>query len=151
MTCNGDSTVLPTTFAQLTGTCQPNQLPTGLPMQASVVNLTAQAASIGATPLYAVITTGLYRISASIKRTQIATTSSTLPSVAITWTEGDNSAAGASTPIATNATNTLVATAASEVIVYAKAATNIQYTCAGYASSGATPMQYALRIKCEQL
>ena len=52
---------------------------------------------------------------------------------------------------ATNATNTLVQVTPLQLVVYAKAGTNITYTTAGYVSSGATPMQYALHIKCEQL
>jgi hypothetical protein len=155
----GDVTVVPTQHSDLSGvvpsaaipTITIAQLPTGTAIQATAIKLTAQAANIGATTLYAVTATGLFRMSVSIKRTQAATTSSTLPSVTITWTEGDNSAAGSSALIASNATNTLVATAASELIVYAKTGTNIQYALASYASSGATPMQFALEIKCEAL
>lgn len=151
MACNGDSTTVPTTFSQLTGAMTTAQLPAGVPSQSSVFNLTGQAVNIGVTPVLNVTTTGFYRITASIKRTQIATTSSTLPSVTIAWTEGDNSAAGSFVVIATNATNTLVAVAPSILVVWAKAGTSITYTTAGYASSGAIPMQYALRIKCEAL
>jgi len=144
--CQGDAT----TFAVLQSVAA-SDLPSGTPWQCATVGLAAQAASIGATTLWAVTVTGFYRISMAIKRTQIATTSSTLPSVTITWMDGDNSAAGSSAAIATNATNTLVAAVATQVVVYAKAGTNIQYSTAGYASVGATPLQYALRLKCEAL
>jgi len=81
----------------------------------------------------------------------LATTSSTLPSVAIGWTDAASSAAGTSTPFATNATNTLVAVSPLQLLVFAKAGTSITYTAAGYVSSGATPMQYTLKIKVEAL
>jgi hypothetical protein len=127
-------------------------LPTGVPVPPiPSVGLTSQAANVGATTLWAVPVTGYFRIQLSIKRTQIATTSSTLPSVTITWSDGDNSAAATTTPIATNATNTLVGAVSSEITIYAKAGTNIQYSTTGYVSSGATPMQYALRIRIEAL
>lgn len=138
-------------YADCSGSMPAAAMPAGVPQQSVAVNLLLQAAAIGSTILLAVLTTGYYRIGISIKRTQAATTSSTLPSVAIAWTEGDNSAAGSVTPVATNATNTLVAAAVTEVVVYAKAGTNINYTCAGYASSGVTPMQFALHLNCEKL
>ena len=150
---NGDVTTfnVPQALADLNGALAVSQLPAGLPFQASVVNLTAQAASIGVTTLFSVVTSGFYRITAKIVRTQIATTSSTLPSLTLAWTDGNNSAAGSTALFATNSTNTLVAVTPLQLIVYAKAGTNITYTTSGYASSGTTPMQYALRIKCEQL
>ena len=152
-TCNGDATTLsiPQSFSDLTGTATAAQLPTGVPKQAAVVSLITQAANIGVTTVFAVVTSGFYRITAQIIRTQIATTSSTLPSLTLAWTDGNNSAAGSSTLFATNATNTLVQVTPLQAIMYAKAGTNITYTTAGYVSSGASPMQYALNIKCEQL
>jgi len=127
-------------------------LPSGVPIPpVPPVASTVQAANIGSTTLLAVPSNGFYRINISIKRTQIATTSSTLPLVTVMWTEGDNSASGSNTPIATNATNTLAAAVGASILIYAKAGTNIQYLTSGYVSSGATPMQYALRIQCEAL
>lgn len=151
MACNGDSTTLVKAFSELTGSATGTQLPSGTPTQLAIVNLTTQAANISTATLYTPATTGFFRVTASLKRTQIATTSSTLPSLTIAWTEGDNSTAGSNVLIATNATNTLTAAIASQQVVWAKAATAITYATAGYASVGATPMQYALRIKCEGL
>lgn len=144
--CNGDSTQ-PNAFQSLALT----DMPGGVATRCAGVSLTVQSANIGSTPLYAVSSTGFYRICISIKRTQIATTSSTLPSVTIGWTDGDNSAAGSNTPIATNTTNTLVAALSSEIVVYAKAATNITYSTTGYVSTGASVLQYALKINCEAI
>lgn len=151
MACNGDSTTLPKAFNELTGIATNAQLPSGSPVQLAIVNLTIQAANISTTTLYTPLITGFFRVTASLKRTQIATTSSTLPSLTIAWTEGDNSAAGSNVLIATNATNMLAAAIASQQVVWAKATTAITYATAGYASAGTTPMQYALRIKCEGL
>lgn len=151
MACNGDSTTLVKAFSELTGSATGTQLPVGVPVQLAIVNLITQGANISTATLYTPATTGFFRVTASLKRTQIGTTSSTLPSLTIAWTEGDNSAAGSNALIATNATNALVATIASQQVIWAKAATAITYATAGYASVGATPMQYALRIKCEGL
>lgn len=151
MACNGDSTTLAKNFTELGGTASNAQLPSGAPYQIGTVNLTAQAVSIAATTLFTVPITGFYRLCLSVKRTVLATTSSTLPSVVITWTDGDNSAAGSNAVIASNVLNTLVAPVCSEIIVYAKAGTVIQYSTTGYVSSPAAQMQYALRIKCEAL
>jgi hypothetical protein len=140
----GDSTTIPSAFADLSGIA-------GIPTQLGLVTQLTQAANINATTIATPTTGGLFRISAQIVRSQIATTSSTLPSVTITWTDATNSAAGSNTIIATNATNTLVASPTVELLLVAKANTAISYSTTGYASSGATPMQYALRIKLEAL
>lgn len=128
-----------------------SDMPNGVAIRRASVALAAQAANIGSTVLWAVTSTGFYHICTSIKRTQIATTSSTLPSVTLGWTDGDNSQTGTTTAVATNATNTLVATLPAQTVVYAKTGTNITYSTSGYASSGATPMQYALELNCEAL
>ncbi len=151
--CHGDTTSfsLPQALADLSGTATAAQLPAGTPTQAAVVHTALLAANVATTPLFAVTASGFFRITAQIVRTQIATTSSTLPSLTIGWTDGNNSAAGSTAVFATNATNTLVAVALVQIIVYAKAGTNITYTTAGYVSSGATPMQYSVNLKCEQM
>ncbi len=151
--CNGDATILtiPQQLVDLSGTALASQLPAGTPVQAAAVHTATLVANVGSTVLFAVTASGFFRITSQIIRTQIATTSSTLPSLTITWTDGNNSAAGSVAAFATNATNTLVAVALIQTIVYAKAGTNINYTTAGYASSGVTPMQYSINLKCEQM
>ena len=121
------------------------------PSLTASVNLLTQAANIAATTLLAVTATGLYRVSAYIIRTQVATTSSTLPSVVITWTDADNSAGQTFTLTPTNATNTLVTPQQASMVVDALTATNIRYATTGYASVGGTPMQYALHLRLEKV
>lgn len=134
----------------------------GVPALVAKADLTAQAANIGVTTLYAVPASGagMYRLSAYLVITQAATVSSTMPQVQAIWTDNDSAAAApASSFTLTNTTNTLGAGSASTVaaqnagsiIINAKASTNIQFSTTGYASSGATPMQYAIHIKLEYL
>lgn len=119
----------------------------------SSINLTAQAANIATATLYAVPSAGFYRISIYITITQAATTSSTMPSTTISYTDGNSGTnAHSTTTTATAAGNSVTASfAQTTYVLYAKASTNITYATGSYASSGATPMQYALRIRVEAL
>ncbi len=123
----------------------------GIPYQTGRTDLTAQAANITAQTLYTPAVTGLYRVSVSIIVTQSATTSSTLPSVVLAWTDGDNSTVQSFTMTATNAGNTLTTYATGTAIINAKLSTAITWTSTGYLSSGATPMQYAVHVRAEAL
>ncbi len=123
----------------------------GVPYQTGRTDLTAQAANITAQTLYTPAATGLYRVSVSIIVTQAATTSSTLPSVVLAWTDGDNSTVQSFTMTATNAGNTLTTYATGTAIINAKLSTAISWTSTGYLSSGATPMQYAVHVRAEAL
>jgi len=137
----------------------------GQPVEYATVDLTAQGASIGSTSAYAVPATGagLYRISIYGVVSQAATTSSTLPTACVIWTDRDSS--GAQQQIfnvtASGLTNTSNTTSTSEygtIVVNAKLSTTINYAfgnaCTGgsaYASVGATSMQYAVRVRVEAL
>lgn len=125
----------------------------GVPSLLATIDATTQAANIATATLYAVPATGMYRVSIYITVTQAATTSSTMPSTTITYTDGNSgSNAHSTTTTATSAGNSVTTTfAQTTYILYAKTGTNIQYATGSYASSGATPMQYALRIKVEAL
>lgn len=121
------------------------------------VDLTAQAAAITATTVYAVPSTGagLYRVSWSAVVTQAATSSSTLGGAGgfqLTFTDNDTGTAitPLSEPNATATGNGIGTQISGVVVVNAKASTNLQYVF-GYTSSGATVMQYALHIKVEYL
>lgn len=138
----------------------------GVPAEYAKVDLTAQAAAITATTLYAVPVAGagMYRISWVATVTTPDGTSSTLggaPGFQIVYTDNDDSvvktspAAGA--PSAgvnqaysqTNQGNTTASQISGTIIVNAKASTNIQYQI-GYTSSGGT-MRYNLHIKLEAM
>lgn len=125
----------------------------GVPSIVAEINATAQAANIATSTLYAVPSAGFYRVSIYITVTQAATTSSTMPSTTITYTDGNaGTNAHSTTTTATNASNSVTTSfAQTTYVLYAKASTNIQYATGSYASSGGTPMQYALRIRVEAL
>lgn len=117
--------------------------------------LTANYNSGTAATLYAVPASGagLYRVTVTTEISTQATTSSTRPSVTLNWTNADsNVAQTAVTMIATSATNsTTGATATATQVINARQSTNIQITSAGYASTGATAMQYSLHVRLEAL
>jgi hypothetical protein len=122
-------------------------------------NLTAQAAAITATTIYAVPNTanrtrsGLYRVSYSASITTAATTSCTLGGAngfQVLYTNVNDSVVKTSPAGPTSSTNATTTMISGDVIVYAKAGTNIQYTF-GYTSSGATAMVYDLNIYVEFL
>lgn len=128
-------------------------------------NLTAQAANVGSTVLYAVPATGagFYRVVGYAVVTQQATTSSTLPNIQITFTDADTNVSGGTIsltansagspvnpPVGFNSDNAIGATGLSgSNIINARASTNINWLTANYASVGATPMQYAVHLKLE--
>lgn len=130
-----------------------NTVSNGVPSIVAEVNATAQVANIGTTALYTTPAAGFYRVSIYITVTTVATTSSTMPNTSIVYTDGNSGTNGHSTTTtATSAGNSVTSTFAQVThVFYAKASTNINYATGSYASSGATAMQYALRIRLEAL
>jgi hypothetical protein len=124
------------------------------PVQASV-NLTTQAANVAVTTIVGASTlAGLYSVSIYMGVTQAATSSSTLPDITIGWTDADTSVVRSMQVTAGNSGNTTSTSTNGDVVINAKAATNITYTIGGnqaYASSGATAMQYACHIRLQYL
>jgi hypothetical protein len=118
----------------------------------SFIDISARTTDIGSATLFSVPASGMYRISEVISVTTAATTSSTLPSSAFAWTQAESGVPQsivATTLSGGNSTTTTYAQAA--VIVYAQIGTNITYSTTGYASSGATSMQYSIHIIVEAL
>jgi hypothetical protein len=133
----------------------------GVPAEYATVDLTAQAAAITATTLYAVPASGagMYRISWVATVTQAASVSSVLGGTngfQIVYTDSDTSVVKTmpGTIVAgfdSNATNsTATGTISGTFVVFAKASTNIQYQI-DYSSTGVTPMQFNLHVKLEAL
>lgn len=117
-----------------------------------VYNTAASTANISATNLLAGAPAGMYRISAECKVTRAATTSSTLPSVALNYTDGDtNSAINALALCATSTGNSLTTISRGSVVISVKDNTNIQLVTSGYVSSGATSLQYKVVFRVEYL
>ena len=131
----------------------------GVPAEYATVDLTAQAAAIGATTLYTPTATGMFRISAYLKVTTVDATSSTLGAVTITYTDGTDSVAqsavmqmanelGAS--VTSNSGNTTAAKLIGSTEIWALTGVAIQYAVA-YASNIAGTMKYEVHLKCEAL
>lgn len=127
----------------------------------AVFDATAQQANIADTLLYAVPASaaGMYRVSFYIEVTRAATTSSTLPNLLLSWTPKDSGVAQTDKAFTFSNTANTAGTAGApntssggfSTTLTAKASTNINVGTANYASSGATPMQYAVHVKLEYL
>lgn len=128
------------------------------------IDLLAQQTNVGPLLLYTTPANGagMYRISAYVADTQAATTSSTLPAVLISsFTDNDSgishsTAVFTATGITTNAIGDSSAANTSPanpgtLVINAKASTVINFSTSGYASSGATSLQYSLHIKVEYI
>jgi len=128
-----------------------NTVSNGTPAEYSQVNLTAQGADIGTSTLYTTPSSGAgwYRISAHIAVTRRATTASTMPKITISWTDQDRSQVQTFDLTSTSGGNALTTFAEGQMMVNAKASTNISYATSGFASFGATTMQYTIRLKLE--
>jgi hypothetical protein len=112
------------------------------------VDLTAQSASIASTTFYTAPADGFYLIMISGEVTQAATTSSTLPGPGVKYYDKDTNVLSYAVPSSSTA-NTVGTIARGDFPVYVKGGTNLQYYANGYASSGATPMQYAAHIRLQ--
>lgn len=120
------------------------------------VDLTAQAANIAATTIFTPTANGIYKILAYIIVTQAATTSSNLPNIGIVYTDQDNNTSQSINTInlAGGTANNLTTLAQGVLVISAKSGVAIQYqtgNTSAYASVGATPMQYALHIRLQQV
>jgi hypothetical protein len=114
-------------------------------------DLTLQTANISATTLFPTPPIGMYRVSVYIVQTQAATTSGTLPSVVVVFTDGDTSVTETLTVTTTSTANTVGTQAQGRASFYAKSTADITFSTTGYASVGATPLAYAVHIRLESL
>ena len=117
---------------------------------ASQQSVNAQA-NIAAQTLITPNADGLYRFTCYIVLTQSATTSATLPNCQLNYTEPDTNQALMDSLIGQNTINTLGTLIAAQRTFYAKSGVAITWSTNGYASSGATPMRYTLRVRLEHL
>ncbi len=124
----------------------------------SPIARTGLAANISPTLAYTVPSgsPGWYKVSCYTVITQAATTSSTLPLCVINFNDADTGVNNYLTLTQTKTNNTVGTNGTSGVsysgttAVYAGAGA-INYYTSSYASSGTTPMQYALHVKVEYL
>ena len=121
--------------------------------QVATSNLTAQTANSGAQVLTSSALAGLYRVSCYTVLTTAGTTSSTLPQCAFQFTDADTGVQSAYLQITGNLSSNIVGTTQTQgfYTFNAKAGTTIQYATLNYASSGATPMAYAIHVRLEYL
>jgi len=131
-------------------------------LSTSIGGQVTQAADVAAQQLVASVpASAVYRVSCELKITQAATTSSTLPACFIGYTDADTSTVltkmitpnwAATTPSCSGGTtNTVGNSCGGQAAVTAKVGTAISYSTSGYASSGATPMQFTIRGRAEKL
>lgn len=113
------------------------------------VDLTAQNANISSTTLVAT-PSGMYRISAYLIVTTVDGTSSTLPSLVITWSDNDNGQSQSITLTPTNTGNLQTTYQEASCVINAGTSTNIDYSTTGYLSHVAGTMKYSVHIRVEQ-
>lgn len=125
----------------------------GVPSEYGKGDATGQGANVGSTNLYTVPSTGagMYRVSCYVVITTAATTSSTLPSCNLIWVDKDNSNSQSANVTATSSANTLTTYTQGTTIIDVAASTSVTWSTAGYATSGATSMVYAVHIKIEAM
>lgn len=134
-----------------TGNATPPAWTDNFPAAVAADGKTAQAANINTPSLYAVPTSGMYRVSAFLVVSQAATTSSVLPGCSVSYTEATTGVVVQDIITLSANTNTLGLHVGGSAIICAQQGSNIGYVTSNYASAGATPMQYAVRIKVEFL
>lgn len=135
----------------------------GVAAQVATIALTAQAATLTNHALFTPAYTGFYRLTGWMKKTQAATSSSTLGTMTLSWTDVDTNSltftmgfvGSTGTIVQSNAANTAVTLPASAntlvpFTLYASSGNPITFTLT-YASTGATPMQYELYLVLEAL
>jgi hypothetical protein len=147
------SSSLSITNLALTGTVtKVNNITTagnGATFPVGIANLTAQGADVATTTLIASAAQGLYRVSAWCAVTRAATTNSVLPAVKIGTSNGTTQTITLAATTSGNALTTL--TQGSVVVKASSSSPNITYTSSGFASSGATTMQYELYVSAEAI
>ncbi len=114
------------------------------------IDLTAQTADIGSTTIVSAPANGLYRVAGYIVVTTVASVSSTLPSIVLTWSDQDNGQTQSWTLTPTANGNLQTTVEQNDAILSCGPAANLSFSTTGYASSG-TPMQYAVHLRVEAL
>lgn len=147
----GGSSGAPGQVLTSTGNATTPAWSTPLPAQVASTALINQSADASVGTFYAVPTDGTYRASCYVVLTRAATTSATLPGCTVSYTDLITNVAMTS-QVAQSASGNVVGTHLNgSVVLEAKSGTNVGYSTTGYASSGATTMQYRVRIVLERI
>jgi hypothetical protein len=116
---------------------------------------TTQTANVSSTTIYSVpsssLNSGVYKASCYVVETTAATTSSTMPSCAVAWTDNDSGTSESATLTSTSAANTVGTLSQGQQIIDVAANSSVKYLTSAYASSGATPMQYAVHFRLDRV
>jgi hypothetical protein len=112
--------------------------------------LTANFNSGSAMSLFTPTAAGMWRISFSQQITTAATSSSTFPSLTLSYTDAGG-VARAVALVSASTTNTTAVLTSGTTEIFTNGSTAVTITSASYASSGATAMHYALAITAERL
>jgi hypothetical protein len=124
----------------------------GIPILISTFNATAQSSSYSGQNLVSSPAAGMYRVSVYEEITQAAKTSSTLPTVTLAYRAEDSGQLEQPAITQSSSTANTKGTFLSGVFTFTSVSgTNVRFSNSGYASSGTTPMQYAIRIRVEYL
>jgi len=116
----------------------------------ATADLVGQTANVASTALFTARSAGIYKIGALEVLTTPGTTSSVLPAVSITYTDADTNVVKTVT-VADTTTNALGDTIHNFGEYNVANNTVVSFSTASYASVGATPMAYALHIRCQYL
>jgi hypothetical protein len=119
-------------------------------LQTFAIDLTAQQANFATQTFTTPSANGYYLVSAYDVITQVASSSSTTPSITVNYTDADSGSATNITIISGNSSNAVGSHSISPAYpIYAKSGVAITLSSSGYVSSGATSMQYALHARLQ--
>lgn len=134
-----------------------------LPGRTASIDPGSQSASIGSTLAYSVTQGGQYAVTIYGVISQAATTSSTLPTACVQWTDADSNGAvqqifNVTASGLTNTSNTTATFESGTITINPKVSTTVNYAfgaaCPGgsaYASVGGTPMLYIPHVRVIEL
>ncbi|WP_192258641.1 hypothetical protein [Mesorhizobium caraganae] len=145
------STGVPGQALMSTGNATAPEWSTPLPAAVASTALINQSADATNGTLYAVPADGTYRASCYVVLTRAATTSATLPGCNVNYTDLATNVAMTSQAVQSASGNVVGTHLNGSVVFEAKSGTNIGFATTGYASSGATTMQYRVRVLIERL
>lgn len=136
------------TLAAVSATTPPVLAPASLPVVEVSISLAPQSASIGSTLLFAVINSGIYRVTADLVTTTAGTAGTVTATIA--WNNG-SSGVSITTPSASlsvlGSENLSSGVGGNSFTFYSAASQNINYTTTNSGSTG----QYQLRLRLEYL
>lgn len=122
-----------------------------LPKVVGGASATAQSANVNTPNFYAVAIGGMYRVSTFIVITRAATTSATMPSVSVGYTEAASGANVQDIVSLSSVANTVGSHSGGTAVIQCQQGSNISYLTSNYASSGATSMQYRVDVIVERI